>query len=192
MCPFWANALVWGAKMLRFEPLQSENATKCPTQKKEPQNVSLLGKWSSLGVEGMQSVQPSKKSLKMCHFWANNPVCGLRGRKISNPEKRASKCFTFGQMVQSGGQKVFNPKKRVSNCVTSGKLSSLGVEGTQSVHPREKSLKMCHFWAKFPVWEIRGHKVSNPEKRASKCVTFGHFKCSWHCSAKASQHPYNY
>ena len=82
MCHFWAN---W-----------SSLGHKVATQKTDPQNVSLLGKWSSLGHEvANQKTEP--QNVSPLGKWSS------LGHGNGNPENRALKCVTFGQMVQSGG-----------------------------------------------------------------------------------------
>ena len=105
----------------------------------------------------------------------NGSVWGLGGHEVSNPERMPQKVSLLANSPVWGlrGHKVTNPERMPQNVSLLGKWSSLGVEGTQSVQPREKSLKMCHFWAKFPVWELRGHKVSNPEKEPQNVSLLG-------------------
>ena len=66
---------------------------------KMPQNVSLLGQWSSLGLRGREvsipEIEPQNVSL-----WVKWSSLGIEGTRSVQPRNRASKCVTFGQMVQ--------------------------------------------------------------------------------------------
>ena len=109
--------------LLANSPVWGLRGHKVTNPERMPQNVSLLGKWSSLRVEEMRSLQP---------------------------RKNASKCFTFGQMVQSAGwgdAKCPTQKKKHQNVSLLGKPQMVQSGGwgdakcpTQKKEPQNVSL----------------------------------------------------
>ena len=100
---------------------------KVATQKTEPQNMSLLGKLSSLWVGRTQTGKPGNR-LQNVFFWANGPVWGLRGHGMATQKTEPQNVSLLGTSNINGvartSQRIIDHLKKNVACVYIGILEA--------------------------------------------------------------------